>query len=110
MSTIYILGVNYIHKWMLHSAAKVWREERLAVPSVPYNNCYKQFALLVLTLIRKLALPNMKTKRCRDARLLDQVHQAFKIVREVLTRETLYVNINLMRGQVRTHTPRTHTH
>ena len=95
---------------MLHSAAKVWREERLAVPSALYDNCYKQFALMVLTLIRKLALPNPKTKRCRDARLLDQVHEAFKIVRGVLTSQTLHVNINLMRGQVRTYTSRTHTH
>ena len=102
VSYVYATGVNYIHKDMVHSAAKVWREERKRL--IAYNHCYTQFSLMVLTLVAKFCRPATPLDRCKDGHFLHQIHQAFLVVKGVLSKATFTCNIELMQGDVSTHT------
>ena len=88
-------GANYVHKDMIVSAAKVFREERRQ--ELDYDFCYNHFPVMVLTLIGKLVRPKTPAKRCFDTVLLENARAAFDVVRSIVDQEILLANVDLMR-------------
>ena len=87
--------MNYIHKAMVHSAAKVWRDERRNLS--PANVCYNSFAVMVLTLVGKVTRPATPMDRCKDRHLVQQAQRAFEVVANQLTPELFAFVNNLLK-------------